>query len=74
MIRTHGDATCPHLTTSLYCVCREQGHNPARGCLAPIHLSVRPAQIDGDTLCDCCHFVELDVPREPATEVWRSSA
>lgn len=37
---------CPHLTTPLYCICREQGHDPAGGCL--VSISVVPRAISGD--------------------------
>ncbi len=74
MTRAHGGATCPHLTTPLYCVCREQGHDPALGCLVPIQLSAQPASVEGDGLFERCQLVELRVSPDPAVEAFRTSA
>lgn len=59
MTRLHGDASCPHLTTPLYCVCREQGHDPATGCLLSIELPGGPDQTDGDSADERAPMVEL---------------
>ena len=74
MNRSHAGAACPHLTTSLYCVCREQGHDPARGCLVPAQLSARPAPAGGESQLDRICLVEVIVSRDPALEKWRTSA
>lgn len=73
MNRSHAATTCPHLTTPLYCVCREQGHDPAAGCLVPAQLSVRPAA-SGESSLARIPLVEIVVPRDPAVEAWRTSA
>lgn len=74
MNRSHASVTCPHLTTPLYCVCREQGHDPAAGCLVPAQLSVRPAAAGCDSRLDRIPLVEIVVHRDPAVEAWRTSA
>ena len=74
MIRSEARATCPHLTTPLYCVCREQGHDPARGCLVPSHLSARPLVTDFRTRLERCGLVEIVVSVDTTTGDVLSSA
>lgn len=64
----HANRFCPHLTTPLYCICREQGYDPVLGCAVSVRGCVRSASDHDDPVTESSGQTVLSIMNDLADE------